>query len=61
VKRTTRWRHWLVAPELRDRCSTYLCIASVYDSHGTIVQRRDGEWSHSGNLPGVCSDHGGVR
>jgi hypothetical protein len=42
-------------------CTKHTCIPSFYEGHGTIVQCRDGEWSHSGGLPGVCSDHGGAR
>ncbi|MCW3025661.1 MAG: hypothetical protein JWM29_1093 [Solirubrobacterales bacterium] len=44
-----------------DFCTTHQCIASFDEGHGTIVQCADGEWSHSGGLPGVCSRHGGVR
>jgi hypothetical protein len=44
-----------------DFCTTHACIASFANGHGTIVQCRDGEWSHSGGLPGVCSRHGGPR
>lgn len=41
-------------------CTTHACIPSFDEGHGTIVQCADGEWSHSGGLPGVCSHHGGV-
>lgn len=44
-----------------DFCTTHTCIASFAEGHGTIVQCADGEWSHSGGLPGVCSRHGGAR
>jgi hypothetical protein len=44
-----------------DFCTTHQCIASFAEGHGTIVQCADGEWSHSGGLPGVCSRHGGAR
>ena len=44
-----------------DFCTTHSCIASFSEGHGTIVQCADGEWSHSGGLPGVCSRHGGAR
>ncbi len=42
-------------------CTTHTCIPSFDDGHGTIVQCVDGQWSHSGGLPGVCSHHGGAR
>jgi hypothetical protein len=42
-------------------CSTHQCIASFDDGTGTIVQCADGDWSHSGGRPGVCSRHGGVK
>jgi hypothetical protein len=42
-------------------CTTHRCIASFAEGHGTIVQCADGEWSHSGGRPGVCSRHGGPR
>ena len=44
-----------------DFCATHQCIASFAEGHGTIVQCADGEWSHSGGRPGVCSRHGGPR
>jgi hypothetical protein len=44
-----------------DFCTTHQCIASFDEGHGTIVQCADGEWSHSGGRPGVCSRHGGPR
>lgn len=44
-----------------DFCTTHRCIASFDEGHGTIVQCLDGEWSHSGGRPGVCSRHGGPR
>lgn len=44
-----------------DFCTTHRCIASFADGHGTIVQCADGQWSHSGGRPGVCSRHGGAR
>jgi len=44
-----------------DFCTTHKCIASFAEGHGTIVQCADGEWSHSGGRPGVCSRHGGPR
>jgi hypothetical protein len=42
-------------------CTTHQCIASFAEGRGTIVQCADGEWSHSGGRPGVCSRHGGPR
>lgn len=42
-------------------CTTHECIASFDQGKGTIVQCVDGEWSHSGGRPGVCSRHGGPR
>ena len=42
-------------------CTTHRCIPSFSDGTGTIVQCADGEWSHSGGRPGVCSRHGGPR
>lgn len=42
-------------------CTTHQCIASFDEGHGTVVQCADGEWSHSGGRPGVCSRHGGPR
>lgn len=42
-------------------CTTHQCIASFDEGHGTILQCADGEWSHSGGQPGVCSRHGGPR
>jgi hypothetical protein len=42
-------------------CSTHRCIANFDNGRGSIVQCRDGEWSHSGGLSGACSGHGGVR
>lgn len=42
-------------------CTTHQCIASFDEGHGTIVRCADGEWSHSGGRPGVCSRHGGVH
>ena len=44
-----------------DFCTTHKCIASFAEGRGTIVQCADGEWSHSGGRPGVCSRHGGPR
>jgi hypothetical protein len=44
-----------------DFCTTHTCIPSFAEGHGTIVQCADGEWSHSGGRPGVCSRHGGPR
>jgi hypothetical protein len=44
-----------------DFCSTHECIPSFSEGRGTIVQCADGEWSHSGGRPGVCSRHGGPR
>jgi hypothetical protein len=44
-----------------DFCTTHQCIASFAEGHGTIVQCVDGEWSHSGGRPGVCSRHDGPR
>jgi hypothetical protein len=44
-----------------DFCTTHKCIASFAEGHGTIVECADGEWSHSGGRPGVCSRHGGPR
>jgi hypothetical protein len=42
-------------------CTTHACIASFAAGRGTIVPCADGEWSHSGGLPGVCSRHGGPK
>jgi hypothetical protein len=42
-------------------CTTHQCIPSFSEGTGTIVQCADGEWSHSGGRPGVCSRHGGVK
>jgi hypothetical protein len=42
-------------------CTTHTCIPSFYEGTGAIVQCADGEWSHSGGRPGVCSRHGGVK
>jgi hypothetical protein len=42
-------------------CATHRCIASFSTGRGSIVQCADGEYSHSGGLPGVCSRHGGPR
>jgi hypothetical protein len=42
-------------------CATHRCIASFSTGRGSIVQCADGQYSHSGGLPGVCSRHGGVR
>jgi hypothetical protein len=42
-------------------CTSHQCIPSFSEGHGTIVQCADGEWSHSGGRPGVCSRHGGPR
>ena len=36
----------------------FICFA---EGNGTIVQCRDGMWSHSGGRPGSCSQHGGER
>jgi hypothetical protein len=40
-------------------CSTHNCIANFPHGSGSIVRCADGTWSHSGGLPGACSDHGG--
>jgi hypothetical protein len=40
-------------------CKTHRCIPNFWQGHGYVVQCVDGEWSHSGGLPGACSDHGG--
>jgi len=42
-------------------CASHRCIPSFARGRGTIVQCRDGQWSHSGGRPGVCSGHGGPR
>jgi hypothetical protein len=42
-------------------CSTHSCIGNFPAGRGTVVQCADGEWSHSGGLEGVCTDHGGPR
>jgi hypothetical protein len=44
-----------------DFCATHRCIASFSSGRGSVVQCADGQYSHSGGLPGVCSRHGGVR
>jgi hypothetical protein len=45
----------------RPFCSTHRCIPNFSHGHGSIVQCRDGMWSHSGGRPGACSHHGGPR
>jgi hypothetical protein len=40
-------------------CSTHSCIGNFDNGRGSVVQCADGEWSHSGGLPGACSGHGG--
>lgn len=42
-------------------CKMYSCIPNFSNGNGTIVQCRDGQWSHSGGLSGACSDHGGEK
>ena len=42
-------------------CTTHQCIPSFSEGTGTIVQCADGQWSHSGGRPGVCSRHGGPK
>lgn len=42
-------------------CDKHDCISNFDNGHGSIVQCADGMWSHSGGLPGACSDHGGER
>jgi hypothetical protein len=42
-------------------CSTHRCVASFSAGRGSIVQCADGQYSHSGGLPGVCSRHGGAK
>jgi hypothetical protein len=51
------------APKRQHRsfCQRHRCIPNFYNGHGSIVQCRDGMWSHSGGRPGACSHHGGVR
>jgi len=44
-----------------DFCTTHRCIPSFNEGTGSIVQCADGEWSHSGGHPGVCSGHGGLK
>ena len=40
-------------------CQTHTCIPNFPNGKGYIIECRDGEYSHSGGLPGACSDHGG--
>src|SRR5205814_9797490 len=42
-------------------CATHNCIPSLDEGKGTIVQCRDGMWSHPGGRPCACSGHGGER
>ena len=42
-----------------DFCQTHTCIPNFSNGKGSIIECRDGEYSHSGGLPGACSDHGG--
>ena len=42
-------------------CSAHQCIANFPQGRGTVTECADGEWSHSGGLPGVCNRHGGPR
>jgi hypothetical protein len=49
------------APNSASFCGTHRCIPSFSEGTGTIVQCADGEWSHSGGRPGVCSRHGGPK
>lgn len=44
-----------------DFCASHACIPSFATGRGAIVQCQDGQWSHSGGLPGVCSRHGGPK
>jgi hypothetical protein len=44
-----------------DFCSTHDCIPNFLNGRGSIVQCADGTWSHSGGIPGACSDHGGEQ
>jgi hypothetical protein len=44
-----------------DFCTSHRCIPSFNEGTGSIVQCADGEWSHSGGHPGVCSGHGGLK
>jgi hypothetical protein len=46
-------------PTNADFCSSHDCIESFDEGQGYIVKCEDGEWSHSGGLPGACSWHGG--
>jgi len=39
-------------------CDTHTCIDNFYNGNGYIVQCADGEWSHSGGLPGAGSPRG---
>jgi hypothetical protein len=51
-----------IVPGLRRKtsfCTTHECIPSFDEGNGSIVKCEDGEWSHSGGLPGACSWHGG--
>jgi hypothetical protein len=38
-------------------CTTHTCIPNFPNGSGYVVQCADGEWSHSGGLPGACSYH----
>jgi len=42
-------------------CSSHRCIAGFDSGQGNVVQCKDGEWSHSGGLEGVCAHDGGER
>jgi uncharacterized membrane protein YgcG len=46
--------------ESADFCQTHSCIPNYPNGHGTTVMCSDGNYSHSGGLPGACSHHGGV-
>lgn len=42
-------------------CHAHDCIANFPNGHGTVVQCKDGKWSHSGGNVGACVDHGGEQ
>jgi hypothetical protein len=40
-------------------CSEHTCIGNFESESGTIVECRDGTFSHAGGISGACSSHGG--
>jgi hypothetical protein len=43
-----------------DFCETHACIPNFDEGTGAIVQCADGMYSHSGDIQGACSWHGGI-